>query len=203
MQCPQCQAEIPADAIFCGECGSKLETTCASCGEAYRLRSKYAALRMQDSVSRYAGEVRRSQGIPVTIRVGLNSGEVIVGSVGDDLRMDYTAVGQTTHLAPRMEQMAIPGSIMVSHNTHKLTDGFSKGFTDSHAAMDTFNTRLAGGISTAYRDGVLDFGEMIFLTVNESVERMGPIEIDVIPNVDAFMILYDDLKSGKIPDTGG
>ena len=70
--------------------------------EDHALRACYAALRMQEAVSRYGAEVQRSQGVPVTIRVGLNSGEVIVGSVGDDLRMDYTAVGQTTHLAARI-----------------------------------------------------------------------------------------------------
>jgi class 3 adenylate cyclase/predicted ATPase len=92
--------------------------------EDHAVRGCYAALRMQDAVNRYSNEVQRSQGIPVMIRVGLNSGEVVVGSVGNDLRMDYTAVGQTTHLAARMEQMAKPGSIMVSNDTHKLTEGF-------------------------------------------------------------------------------
>ena len=82
--------------------------------EDHAVRACYAALRMQDAVNRYSNEVQRSQGIPVMIRVGLNSGEVVVGSVGNDLRMDYTAVGQTTHLAARMEQMAKPGSIVVS-----------------------------------------------------------------------------------------
>ena len=59
---------------------------------------------------RYAEEVRRTQGVDLQIRVGLNSGEVVVRAIGSDLRMDYTAVGQTTHLAARMEQLAAPGS---------------------------------------------------------------------------------------------
>ncbi len=92
--------------------------------EDHAVRACYAALRMQNSVNLYSDEIQRSQGIPVMIRVGLNSGEVVVGSVGNDLKMDYTAVGQTTHLAARMEQMAKPGSIMVSNDTHKLTLGF-------------------------------------------------------------------------------
>ncbi len=70
--------------------------------EDHAVRACYAALRMQDSVTRYAEEVRRSEGIPIQIRVGLNSGEVVVRSIGSDLHMDYTAVGQTTHLAARM-----------------------------------------------------------------------------------------------------
>ena len=69
------------------------------------------ALRMQGSVRRYAEQVFTSHGVPVEIRVGLNSGEVVVRAIGSDLHMDYTAVGQTTHLAARMEQLADPGSI--------------------------------------------------------------------------------------------
>ena len=59
--------------------------------------------------TQYAEEVRRAHGIAVQIRVGLNSGEVVVRAIGSDLHMDYTAVGQTTHLAARMEQLAEPG----------------------------------------------------------------------------------------------
>ena len=77
--------------------------------EDHAVRACYAALRMQESVKRYAEGVRRTEGIPIQIRVGLNSGEVVVRSIGSDLKMDYTAVGQTTHLAARMEQMATPG----------------------------------------------------------------------------------------------
>jgi class 3 adenylate cyclase len=61
---------------------------------------------MQDAVKRYAEEVQRAYGFPLHIRVGLNSGEVVVRSIGSDLRMDFTAVGQATHLAARMEQVA-------------------------------------------------------------------------------------------------
>jgi len=79
--------------------------------EDHAIRACYAALAMQGSVQQYAVEVQRAQGVPVQIRVGLNSGEVVVRAIGSDLHMDYTAVGQTTHLAARMEQMAMPGSI--------------------------------------------------------------------------------------------
>ena len=58
------------------------------------------------------------------IRVGLNSGEVVVRSIGSDLRMDYSAVGQTTHLAARMEQLARPGTILISADTLKLAEGY-------------------------------------------------------------------------------
>ena len=92
--------------------------------EDHAVRACYAGLRMQEMIARYGDELQRSHGVPVQIRVGLNSGEVVVRSIGNDLHMDYTAVGQTTHLAARMEQKAKPGSIVVSDDTHKLTEGY-------------------------------------------------------------------------------
>ena len=92
--------------------------------EDHAVRACYAALRMQESVKRYAEGVRRSEGILIQIRVGLNSGEVVVRSIGSDLKMDYTAVGQTTHLAARMEQMTVPGSILISSSTLTLAEGY-------------------------------------------------------------------------------
>jgi class 3 adenylate cyclase/tetratricopeptide (TPR) repeat protein len=92
--------------------------------EDHAVRACYAALRMQEAVKQYAEEVRRSEGVLIQIRVGLNSGEVVVRSVGSDLRMDYTAVGQTTHLAARMEQLAAPGSILLAPDALQLAEGY-------------------------------------------------------------------------------
>jgi len=92
--------------------------------EDHAVRACYAALRMQDSVKRYAEVIQRAAGVPIQIRVGLNSGEVVVRSIGSDLHMDYTAVGQTTHLAARMEQMAMAGSILMSADALRLAEGF-------------------------------------------------------------------------------
>jgi class 3 adenylate cyclase/tetratricopeptide (TPR) repeat protein len=92
--------------------------------EDHAVRACYAALRMQDSVKQYAEGVRRAEGVLVQIRVGLNSGEVVVRSIGSDLHMDYTAVGQTTHLAGRMEQMAAPGSILLTAEVLRLAEGY-------------------------------------------------------------------------------
>ena len=92
--------------------------------EDHAVRACYAALRMQKTVRRYAEGVRRSEGFLVQIRVGLNSGEVIVRSIGSDLHMDYTAVGRTTHLAARMEQLAAPGTTLVSGDTLRLAEGY-------------------------------------------------------------------------------
>src|SRR5262249_26941520 len=91
--------------------------------EDHAVRGCYAALRMQRRVNLYADELQRSGGTPVQIRVGVNSGDVVVRAIGTDLHMDYTAVGQTTHLAARMEQMAKPGSTLVSGDTLKLAEG--------------------------------------------------------------------------------
>ena len=82
--------------------------------EDHAVRACYAALAMQEAMRRYAEEVRRTHGVEVQIRVGLNSGEVVVRAIGNDLHMDYSAVGQTTHLAARMEQLAPPGSIRLT-----------------------------------------------------------------------------------------
>ncbi|MBI2202477.1 MAG: AAA family ATPase [Candidatus Rokubacteria bacterium] len=92
--------------------------------EDHAVRACYAALHMQAAIRQYAEAMQRSAGVPIQIRVGLNSGEVIVRSVGSDLRMDYTAVGQTTHLAARMEQAAMPGSILLSAQTLRLAEDY-------------------------------------------------------------------------------
>src|SRR6516162_10076607 len=92
--------------------------------EDHAVRACYAALRMQESVKKYAEEVRRSHAAVVKIRVGLNSGEVVVRAIGSDLHMDYTAVGQTTHLAARMEQLADPGAIVITAATRALVEGY-------------------------------------------------------------------------------
>jgi class 3 adenylate cyclase len=65
---------------------------------------------MQQTIARYSDEVQRSHGVPIMVRVGLNSGEIVVRAISDDLHIDYTVVGQTLHLAARMEQIAKPGS---------------------------------------------------------------------------------------------
>jgi class 3 adenylate cyclase len=92
--------------------------------EDHAVRACYAALDMQATMRRYSEDVRRSHGIEVQIRVGLDSGEVIIRTIGSDLHMDYTAVGQTTHLAARMEQLALPGAIRLTADTLRLTEGY-------------------------------------------------------------------------------
>ncbi|WP_454739841.1 adenylate/guanylate cyclase domain-containing protein [Cupriavidus necator] len=93
--------------------------------EDHALRALFAALRMQQAMSSHSDRVRLEQGIPLQIRVGVHTGEVVVRSIRkDDLRTDYDPVGNTIHIAARMEGVATPSSILVSEATHKLTEGY-------------------------------------------------------------------------------
>jgi class 3 adenylate cyclase/predicted ATPase len=91
--------------------------------EDHAQRACYAALRLRDELRRYADELRL-RGLNFSVRMGLNSGEVVVGKIGDDLRMDYTAQGHTVGLAARIEQLAEPGKAFLTEQTAKLIEGF-------------------------------------------------------------------------------
>jgi len=93
--------------------------------EDHALRALFAALRMQQAMRHHSDKVRLEQGIPLQIRVGVHTGEVVVRSIRkDDLRTDYDPVGHTIHIAARMEGVATPSSILVSESTHKLAEGY-------------------------------------------------------------------------------
>ena len=92
--------------------------------EDHAVRACYAALAMQDTARRAAEQGRARFGVEPQIRVGLNSGEVVVRAIGNDLSMDYDAIGPTAHLAGRMEQLAVPGTIRLTQSTLRLTEGF-------------------------------------------------------------------------------
>src|SRR5262245_40379433 len=88
-------------------------------------RALYAALRMQEEIGKYADTLRLRGRAPVEIRVGINTGEVVLRSIRkDDLRTEYTPIGHSTGLASRMEGLAKAGSIVVSEHTQKLTEGY-------------------------------------------------------------------------------
>jgi class 3 adenylate cyclase/tetratricopeptide (TPR) repeat protein len=91
--------------------------------EDHALRACYAALAMQTIMRTYTEAVRRSRGLELRMRVGLNAGEVVVRAIGNDLHMDYSAVGETTVLAARMEQTATPGTIRLPASTLRLVEG--------------------------------------------------------------------------------
>jgi class 3 adenylate cyclase/tetratricopeptide (TPR) repeat protein len=92
--------------------------------EDHAQRACHAALRLQEELRAYSEDLRRTHGLAFAVRMGLNSGEVVVGKIGDDLRMDYTAQGHTVGLAARMEQLAYPGSVYASAHTADLVSGF-------------------------------------------------------------------------------
>jgi hypothetical protein len=91
--------------------------------EDHALRACYAALAMQAAMRASTEDARRTRGLELRMRVGLNSGAVVVRAIGNDLHMDYSAVGETTHLAARMEQLATPGSIRLTPTTLRLAEG--------------------------------------------------------------------------------
>src|SRR5437763_2062332 len=86
-------------------------------------RAAHAALGIQRALGDYGRELEGGGGPAIQMRIGLNTGPVVVGRIGDDLRMDYTAVGDTTNLAARMQQLAQPGTVVISEATHKLVAG--------------------------------------------------------------------------------
>jgi class 3 adenylate cyclase/tetratricopeptide (TPR) repeat protein len=102
--------------------------------EDHARRAVLAALGIRDALARWGAEVRDRQGITFHVRQGLNTGLVVVGSIGSDLRMDYTALGDTTNVAARLLHAAAPGTVVVSEATHRLAAGY-------------FETRALGGLA--------------------------------------------------------
>jgi class 3 adenylate cyclase len=92
--------------------------------EDHAQRACYAALFLRDEIARYATELKREHGVGFSTRMGINSGEVVVGTIGDDLRMDYTAQGHTVGLAQRMESLAEPNTCYLSEATAALVKGY-------------------------------------------------------------------------------
>jgi class 3 adenylate cyclase/predicted ATPase len=92
--------------------------------EDHAQRACHAALAIQKAMEAYGERIQRVYQVPFQLRIGLNSGPVVVGKIGDDLRMDYTAIGDTTNLASRMQSLAQPGTILISHHTHHLVHAF-------------------------------------------------------------------------------
>ena len=130
--------------------------------EDHAVRACYAALRMQELVKGYAEQAFRTHGVTVRIRVGLNSGEVVVRSIRSDLRMDYSAVGQTTHLAARMEQLAPPDAIWITGDTLRLAENFVQvqplgpvPVQGLDAAVEVFNVVAAGQVRTRFQAAAL------------------------------------------------
>jgi class 3 adenylate cyclase/tetratricopeptide (TPR) repeat protein len=92
--------------------------------EDHAQRACYAAMHLQGELASYAAQLRREQGLSFSVRMGLNSGEVVVGAIGEDLGMAYTAIGHTVGLAQRMEQLAEPGKAYLTEHTASLVEGY-------------------------------------------------------------------------------
>src|SRR6266542_2640064 len=130
--------------------------------EDHAVRACYAALRMQELVKGYAEQAFRTHGISVEIRIGLNSGEVVVRAIGSDLHMDYTAVGQTTHLAARMEQLAPPDAIWITADTFRLAENFVQvqplgpvPVQGLESPVEVFNVVASGQVRTRFQAAAL------------------------------------------------
>ena len=92
--------------------------------EDHAQRACHASLTIQNALIPYAEKLKKDYGVEFRTRIGLNSGPVVVASIGDDLRMDYTAMGDTSNLASRMESSAEPGTVLISENTYRLVSNF-------------------------------------------------------------------------------
>ncbi len=95
--------------------------------EDHALRAVQAALAIQETIAGFSEEIGQRWGIEIRVRVGMNTGPVVVGKIGDNLRMDYTAVGETTNLAARLQALAESGTILAGDATHRLVDGYVRG----------------------------------------------------------------------------
>src|SRR5712691_7705644 len=186
--------------------------------EDHAVRACYAALRMQETVTRYGDEMQRSHGVPVQIRVGLHSGEVVVRAIDSSLHMDYTAVGQTTHLAARMEQMAKPGSVLTTGETLRLAEGFVqvkalgpvsvKGLADP---VEVFELVGAGSTRTRMQAfaarGLTRFvgRQAEFEALRQALERAGTSRGQVVavigePGVGKSRLVYEFIRSHHTHD---
>src|SRR5438445_1301621 len=141
---------------------------------------------MQAEMRRYAEEVRRTHGLEMQARVGLNSGEVVVRANGDDLHMYYSAVGQTTHLAARMEQLATPGSIRLTAATLRLAEGLVqvntlgqfpvKGLTEPVEVFELVGaSAIRGRLQASAARGLTRFvgRQQELLALQQALERAG------------------------------
>ena len=181
--------------------------------EDHAVRACYAALAMQAAVTQYALEVQRRHGVPLQMRVGLNAGEVVVRAIGNDLHMDYSAIGQTTHLAARMEQMAIPGTILLTPAVLRLAEGFVqvtpvgpvpiKGLAEPVEVFELRGaTALRRRLQTAVARGLSPFvGRQPELeAVQQALARAGAGQGQVVavlgePGVGKSRLMYEFLQS--------
>src|SRR5207247_6214242 len=170
-----------------------------------------------EAMGRYTEEGRHTHGLEVQLRVGLNSGAVVVRAIGDDLHMDYSAVGQTTHLAARMEQLAPPGSIRLTADTLRLAEGFIqvtslglvpvKGLAEPVAGWELVGvTALRRRLQAAVARGLSPFvGRQPELeTLHQALAQAGAGQGQIValigePGVGKSRLVYEFLHSHHTP----
>jgi class 3 adenylate cyclase/tetratricopeptide (TPR) repeat protein len=145
--------------------------------EDHMQRACYAALSIQHALRDYGGRIRKKYGVDFKMRVGLHAGLVIVGSIGDDLRMDYTAIGDTINLASRLQQMATPGSVLVSKEVYQATRDFFNFnalgpliLKGKEEPVEAFELLQAGEVETR-------FGAAVARGLTKFVGRQGELQI--------------------------
>jgi class 3 adenylate cyclase len=160
--------------------------------EDHAQRACYAALHLQEGLRRSAQELKREKGFAFSVRMGLNSGEVVVGKIGDDLRMDYTARGHTVGLAARMEQLASPGTVYLTEFTAGSVSGYFEledlghfNIAGVRAPVRTYQLRGTGPIQTrlgvSQERGFSPFVsrmpelEMLEAALNKALEGQGQV----------------------------
>ena len=186
--------------------------------EDHALRACYAALRMQETVKRYADRVREAVRGGAQIRIGLNSGEVVVRAIGSDLHMDYTAVGQTTHLAARMEQLAVGGTVLITSATYELVEPYvraaARGLTEIKGLAEPvpvfeligasglrtrFQTSLTRGLSPLVgRDAAIS---ELRSALAKAVDRRGQVvAMPGEPGIGKSRLLYEFIQGAETRD---
>ena len=156
--------------------------------ENHAQRACYTALSIQKAMEGYSAKIEREYGIDFKIRIGINSGPVIVSAIGDDLRMDYTAVGDTTNLASRMEGLAEPGKIFVSENTLKIVKRY-------------FDFNSIGKTEVKGKDEPQDIYELlktskVVTRIDESIAKGLTRFVGRKNSMASLMNAYDLVKSG-------
>jgi len=146
--------------------------------EDHAQRACYAALSIQKDLEKYSENIQQDYALDFKMRLGLNSGPVVVASIGDDLRMDYTAVGDTSNLAARLQSRSAPGGILISGATHKLVKDFFKfnrlgkiKFKGKEQLQGAYELIKAGEVRTRIRASVAK-GLTKFVGRNNSMDTL-------------------------------
>jgi len=156
--------------------------------EDHAQRACYAALAIQKAIKAFSAHIRNVYGFDFAVRIGLNSGSVVVGSIGDDLRMDYTAVGETTNLANEMETCATPGTILIARSTYK----FAKHFFEFESIGNVEVKGKVLPVEAFKLIRAIDVGPRIGISISKGKTRF----VGRKNSIAALMDIYKDVQGG-------